>query len=249
MRKQVIMIALALLAGASLHTEAAAKKEKQQQHACCTQLVTDTDSLSYSAGYVLANIVKNQYLMGLAHQLEGTPDSLDMQTAYRGLYDALMNDTTRFNPQTAEAYLKERFEAGQKVKEEHQIAAGKQFLEENARKEGVVVLPSGLQYKVLTEGNGPVAKASDRVKVKYEGRLTDGTVFDSTERHGGEPAVFRPDGVIKGWTEALTMMPVGSKWQLYIPYDLAYGAQGAGPIPPYSTLVFDVEVVGIEETE
>ena len=87
------------------------------------------------------------------------------------------------------------------------------------------------------------------MKVKYEGRLVDGTVFDSTEKHGGEPATFAPNQVIKGWTEALTMMPVGSKWQLYIPQELAYGSRAAGEIPPYSTLIFDVEVVGIEETK
>ena len=130
--------------------------------------------------------------------------------------------------------------------------AGEDFLAANAKlakkkKSGIVVLPSGLQYKVLQQGNGPVAKATDKVKVKYEGRLIDGTVFDSTEKHGGEPATFAPNQVIKGWTEALTMMPVGSKWQLYIPQELAYGNRAAGSIPPFSTLIFDVEVLEIVE--
>ena len=128
--------------------------------------------------------------------------------------------------------------------------AGEDFLAANAKlakkkKSGIVVLPSGLQYKVLQQGNGPVAKATDKVKVKYEGRLIDGTVFDSTEKHGGEPATFAPSQVIKGWTEALTMMPVGSKWQLYIPQELAYGSRAAGSIPPFSALIFDVEVLEI----
>ena len=132
------------------------------------------------------------------------------------------------------------------AKEEKLKKAGKDFLEENAKKEGVIVLPSGLQYKVLKQGDGAIAKANDKVQVKYEGRLIDGTVFDSTDKHGGEPVTFSPNQVIKGWTEALCMMPVGSKWQLYIPQELGYGARGAGQIPAYSTLVFDVEVIGIE---
>jgi FKBP-type peptidyl-prolyl cis-trans isomerase FklB len=130
--------------------------------------------------------------------------------------------------------------------------AGEDFLAANAKlakkkKSGITVLPSGLQYKVLVKGDGPVAKATDKVKVKYEGRLIDGTVFDSTEKHGGEPATFSPNQVIKGWTEALCLMPVGSKWQLYIPQELAYGDHDTGQIKPFSALIFDVEVIGIEE--
>ena len=130
--------------------------------------------------------------------------------------------------------------------------AGEDFMAAQAKlakkkKSGITVLPSGLMYKVLTKGNGPVAKATDKVKVKYEGRLLDGTVFDSTEKHGGEPATFSPSQVIKGWTEALTMMPVGSKWQLYIPQELAYGSRDAGQIKPFSALIFDVEVLEIVE--
>ena len=130
--------------------------------------------------------------------------------------------------------------------------AGEDFMAAQAKlakkkKSGITVLPSGLMYKVLTKGNGPVAKATDKVKVKYEGRLLDGTVFDSTEKHGGEPATFSPSQVIKGWTEALTLMPVGSKWQLYIPQELAYGSREAGQIKPFSALIFDVEVLEIVE--
>jgi FKBP-type peptidyl-prolyl cis-trans isomerases 1 len=111
-----------------------------------------------------------------------------------------------------------------------------------------VTLPSGLQYKVLTQGTGAVAKADDKVRVRYEGRLIDGTVFDASAKHDDNGVVFQPKQVIKGWTEALTMMPVGSKWQLYIPQELAYGQRGAGKdIRPYSALIFDVEVLGIED--
>ena len=98
---------------------------------------------------------------------------------------------------------------------------------------------------MLVKGDGPVPQRSDKVQVHYEGRLIDGTVFDASAKHGDQPSEFQPDQVIKGWTEALTMMPVGSKWQLYIPQQLAYGERNMGTIKPYSTLIFDVELVGI----
>ena len=123
------------------------------------------------------------------------------------------------------------------------IEAGKKFLEENKKREGVVTLPSGLQYEVITEGNvGHYAKATDQVQCHYEGTLIDGTLFDSSIKRG-QPAVFGVNQVIPGWVEALQLMPEGAKWKLYIPSDLAYGAQGAGEmIPPHSTLVFEVEL-------
>lgn len=124
--------------------------------------------------------------------------------------------------------------------------AGQKFLEENKTKEGVVTLPSGLQYKIITAGNGDKPKATDKVSVHYEGTLLDGTVFDSSIKRG-KPASFQVNQVIKGWTEALQLMPVGSKWELYIPYDLAYGDRETGrDIKPYSMLKFSVELLGIE---
>ena len=123
------------------------------------------------------------------------------------------------------------------------IEAGKKFLEENKKREGVVTLPSGLQYEVITEGNvGRYAKATDQVQCHYEGTLIDGTLFDSSIKRG-QPATFGVNQVIPGWVKALQLMPEGAKWKLYIPSDLAYGAQGAGEmIPPHSTLVFEVEL-------
>ena len=123
------------------------------------------------------------------------------------------------------------------------IEAGKKFLEENKKREGVVTLPSGLQYEVITEGNvARYAKATDQVQCHYEGTLIDGTLFDSSIKRG-QPATFGVNQVIPGWVEALQLMPEGAKWKLYIPSDLAYGAQGAGEmIPPHSTLVFEVEL-------
>ena len=119
-------------------------------------------------------------------------------------------------------------------------------IEENAKKEGVVTLPSGLQYKVLREGNGAIPKLDDNVVVKYEGTLIDGTKFDSSYDRNPQTTTFKPTQVIKGWTEALTMMPVGSKWMLFIPENLAYGERQAGKIPAYSTLIFTVELEEIK---
>ena len=125
------------------------------------------------------------------------------------------------------------------------IEKGKAFLAENAKKEGIVTLPSGLQYEVITEGNGKKPSATDRVKCHYEGTLIDGTLFDSSIKRG-QPAVFGVNQVIKGWVEALQLMSEGAKWRLFIPSDLGYGAQGAGEmIPPHSTLIFEVELIEV----
>lgn len=148
-------------------------------------------------------------------------------------------------PDEANNILQDYFEKLQKERGGKAKAAGEKFLAENKDKEGVVALPSGLQYKILKEGNGPKPKASDTVKCHYEGRLIDGTVFDSSIRRG-EPAEFPIGGVIQGWVEALQLMPVGSKWQLYIPSEMAYGSHGAGQaIGPDETLIFDVELLAI----
>ena len=125
------------------------------------------------------------------------------------------------------------------------ITHNKAFLEENKKNPNIVTLPSGLQYEVIKEGNGKKPKATDRVRCHYEGTLIDGTLFDSSIKRG-EPAVFGVNQVIKGWVEALQLMSEGAKWKLYIPSDLAYGAQGAGElIPPHSTLVFEVELIEV----
>jgi FKBP-type peptidyl-prolyl cis-trans isomerase FklB len=132
-----------------------------------------------------------------------------------------------------------------KSQNQESIAAGDAFMAENAKKEGVVTLPSGLQYEVIRAGNGAIPADTDQVKVHYHGTLIDGTVFDSSVERG-EPATFGVTQVIAGWTEALQLMPVGSKWRLYVPYDLAYGAADRGTIKPFSNLIFDVELLGIE---
>ncbi len=127
-----------------------------------------------------------------------------------------------------------------------QAKAGIEFLEANANKDGIISLPSGLQYEVMTSGDGEKPSAEDKVNTHYHGTLIDGTVFDSSVERG-EPISFPLNGVIAGWTEALQLMPVGSKWRLFVPSHLAYGERGQGAIQPHSTLIFEVELLAIEK--
>ena len=203
------------------------------------------------AGIDIAGQLTQRMLPGVKKEFTDTPDSILTELFYRGFTDALANDTTVMKLQAAEELFKAKQAYNKSAKEEKLYGpnreAGRKFLTENKLKDGVITTPSGLQYKVLKQGDGEVPQRTDKVKVHYEGRLVDGTVFDSSAKHGSEPASFRADQVIKGWTEALTLMPVGSKWQLYIPFELAYGERNAGQIKPYSALIFDVELVGIEK--
>lgn len=202
------------------------------------------------AGIDIAGQVSKRMLPSMKKEFTGTPDSINNAIFYRGFTDGVKRDTTIFTLNKASELYQQKAQQNKDVKNNALREAGRKFLEENKTKEGVITTASGLQYKVLTKGTGEVPQLTDRVKVHYEGRLIDGTVFDASKKHGTEPATFRPDQVIKGWTEALTMMPVGSKWQLYIPYELAYGERGAGnDIKPFSTLIFDVELVGIEKSK
>ncbi len=195
--------------------------------------------VAHAAGTLIAKMVASRIYPAAKKEFAATKDSVDQALFNKGFLASLANDTTFFTAAKAEDYQNEMLTAG-----------GKQWLADNAKKPGVKVMPSGLQYKVLKEGHGEVPKASDEVEVIYEGRLTDGTVFDATSKHKGVTTdKFNAGRLIKGWTEALTMMPVGSKWQVYIPQELAYGKRAAGQIPPYSTLVFDLELVSIVKPE
>ena len=204
-----------------------------------------------TAAIEIASQVKSRMLPGITNEFKDSPDSIIAKFLFRGFVDALSTDTTHFTQTAAETYFKAKQEADKKAKEEKLYGpnrdAGIKFLKDNAKKDSVITTASGLQYKVLVKGDGEVPQATDKVLVNYEGRLVDGTVFDASKKHGDKPAEFRADQVIKGWTEALTMMPVGSKWQLYIPQELAYGERNMGNIKPYSALIFDVELVGIDK--
>ena len=170
---------------------------------------------------------------------------ISVEDFIKGMQAVLQGAATEITHMEAQKVVSEHF---QKLAEEQYAkvkAEGEAFLAANAKKEGVVTLPSGLQYEVLVEGNGKKPKASDRVRCHYEGTLIDGTLFDSSVRRG-EPAVFGVSQVIAGWVEALQLMAEGSKWRLYIPQNMAYGAHGAGEnIPPYSALIFDVELIEV----
>ena len=210
----------------------------------------DPKKKAYMVGMDIARQLNERMIPGMTQEFLDSPDSIIPEKLFRGFEDALKGDSSVFTTAAATQYFAEKQQADKAAKEEKLYGAnrdaGRKFLEENAKKEGVITLPSGLQYKVLVKGEGEVPQANEKVQVNYEGRLIDGTVFDASSKHGDDPAEFIPTQVIRGWTEALTMMPVGSKWELYIPYELAYGERGAGnDIKPYSTLVFDVELVGI----
>jgi FKBP-type peptidyl-prolyl cis-trans isomerase FklB len=205
-------------------------------------LKTQKDKVSYAIGM---NIGKSLH-----------KDSVDIDAAIfaRGVKDALtsakslLTDEEMKTVLTAlQGELRKQQEDAARVAAEANKKAGEVFLTENKTKEGVVTLPSGLQYKIITPGTGPKPTASDSVVCNYRGTLLDGKEFDSSYKRG-QPATFPVSGVIKGWTEAVQLMPVGSKWQLFVPADLAYGARGAGPdIGPESTLIFEVELVSIQE--
>ncbi|MBQ8096091.1 MAG: FKBP-type peptidyl-prolyl cis-trans isomerase [Prevotella sp.] len=202
---------------------------------------------AYRAGFQIADQVKSGMLPRMKQEFTDTPDSIIEPILFRGFVDAIAKDESVMNMRKAERLFKKKQESNHEAMVAAKNKVGREFLAENAKKEGVITTPSGLQYKVLVQGSGQVPQATDKVKVNYEGRLIDGTVFDASSKHGNDPISFRADQVIRGWTEALTMMPVGSKWQLYIPQELGYGERQAGNIPPYSVLIFDVELVGIEK--
>lgn len=163
----------------------------------------------------------------------------------QAISDVLEGNSTAITHQEAREIVNTYFAELEAKMNAANIEHGKAFLEENAKKDGIKTLPSGLQYEVITEGNGKKPKATDQVRCHYEGTLIDGTLFDSSIQRG-QPAVFGVNQVIQGWVEALQLMTEGSKWRLYIPSELGYGAQGAGEmIPPHSTLIFDVELIEV----
>jgi FKBP-type peptidyl-prolyl cis-trans isomerase FklB len=196
-----------------------------------TPPTTDKQKLSYALGMDVGGALKKQAF------------DLDQQTFLNAVRDGL-SGTPQMSEEECRKVLMD-FSQQLQAKRQAQADSGKPFLAANKAKPDVVSLPSGLQYKVIKKGTGPMPSATDTVTVKYRGTLIDGTVFDDSEKHGGT-ATFPVNGVIKGWTEALQKMNVGSKWQIFIPADLAYGDRGAGTdIPPGSTLIFDVELVSI----
>lgn len=196
---------------------------------------TDLDKASYSLG------------MNIGTSLKGEGVSvINVEMFAKGLTDMMNGNSLELSVQEAYESIQQFLAMANAKKFEKNITEGKKFLEENAKRPGVVTLPSGLQYEILKEGNGPKPKATDTVTTHYHGTLIDGTVFDSSVVRN-EPASFPVNGVIQGWVEALQLMPVGSKWKLFIPSDLAYGANPhpGGPIEPHMALIFEVELLEI----
>ena len=202
----------------------------------------DNATKAYGAGISIAAMLEDRMVPGVTEEFKDSDSPIQHDLLVQGFIASLKKDTTFFQQEAAETLMRTTRDAVKHAKEEAAKEEGRKFLAENATKEGVKTLPSGLQYKVLREGTGKVADVNDEVVVKYEGRLIDGTIFDSSYERNPQTSKFRPNQVIKGWTEALSMMPEGSKWELYIPENLAYGERQAGKIPAFSTLIFTVEV-------
>ena len=192
------------------------------------------DKFSYAIGLGIG-----QNLLSMGAQ------GINAEDFAQAIADVLNRKETAISHNEAREIVNKYFmELEEKMNAEN-IEKGKAFLEENAKKEGIITLPSGLQYQVITEGNGKKPSATDKVKCHYEGTLIDGTLFDSSIKRG-QPAVFGVNQVIRGWVEALQLMSEGSKWRLFIPAELGYGAQQAGEmIPPHSTLIFEVELIEV----
>ncbi|MBB3102809.1 FKBP-type peptidyl-prolyl cis-trans isomerase [Azomonas macrocytogenes] len=200
------------------------------------ELSSDEARVSYGIGLQLGGQLR-----------ENPPPGVDLEAVLAGVRDAFAGSGSRIDPEVLNAsfrVIRERMQAEEASKSEAAAAAGQAFLADNATREGIVVLPSGLQYEVLSTGEGPRPNRDDSVRTHYHGTLVDGTVFDSSYQRG-QPAEFPVGGVIAGWTEALQLMNGGSKWRLYVPSELAYGGQAIGSIPPHSVLIFDVELLDI----
>jgi FKBP-type peptidyl-prolyl cis-trans isomerase len=199
-----------------------------------TELSNELDSVSYLLGHSYAKGLKSK----------GGVSVVDHKSFLVGMQRAFEDKEVEINEEEASAFMQAYFSKIDEAKAADAKAEEDIFLNENKAKDGVSVTESGLQYSVITEGNGPKPLKEDKVKVHYTGKLTDGTVFDSSVERG-EPTVFAANQVIPGWTEALTMMPVGSKWELVIPSNLGYGPRAQGPIPANATLIFEVELLEI----
>lgn len=192
------------------------------------------DKFSYAIGLGIG-----QNLLSMGAQ------GINVEDFAQAIADVLNRNETAISHNEAREIVNKYFAELEAKMNAENIEKGKAFLAENAKKEGVVTLPSGLQYEVIKEGNGKKPSATDRVKCHYEGTLIDGTLFDSSIKRG-QPAVFGVNQVIQGWVEALQLMTEGSKWRLFIPSELGYGAQQAGEmIPPHSTLIFEVELIEV----
>ena len=205
----------------------------------------DKQFMAHSAGVQIAQMLETRMYPGVANEVKNTQWTLDSINFNRGFIDAVVNDTTVMKAANAKKFFENTMTTEKRRQEDAYKKENTDWLAANAKKEGVVTLPSGLQYKVLTAGTGEVATKDDNVTVRYEGKTIDGNVFDSSYKRG-ESATFPLNGVIAGWTEGVQLMSEGAKYRFFIPYQLAYGERGAGAaIPPFAALVFDVELIKV----
>ncbi len=232
MNYKIVFLAFILII-ATIQTGYSQKKKGTKKKDKVSTVVSQNDnntmdSISYAFGIVLGNNLKQQKI-----------SDLDLDDLKKGI-EAVLNGTSKMDAQAATQMVNEHMTKAQQAK-------GLAFLAENKKRKEVETLPSGLQYEILKKGDGALPASTDKVTTHYHGTLIDGTVFDSSVNRG-EPASFPVNGVIQGWQEALVLMPVGSKWRLFVPSDLAYGARGAGgSIGPHETLIFEVELLKIGE--
>ena len=212
----------------------------------------DKKKAAYFAGIEIGQQIANNMMKGLNYNLfgEDSTQTVSLNNFMAGFVSGVTGKDSKMTVNEADSVAEVLFQRIKAKSQEKQFGANKaegaKFLAANAKKEGVKTLPCGVQYKVLKDGNGAMPADTSIVVVNYEGRLIDGTVFDSNKSHGGEPATFRVGQVIKGWQEALKAMSVGSEWEIYIPQELAYGANQQGSIPPFSLLIFKVELLEVK---
>ncbi len=212
----------------------------------------DKKKAAYYAGVQIGQQISTQMIPGINHEIfgEDSTKTISLKNFMAGFVTGATNGKGLMTPENAQMIFQTKMQQIKaKVAEEQYGAnkkAGEKFLADNAKKPGVKTLPSGVQYKVIKEGTGAIPADTSLIKVNYEGRLVNDTVFDSSYKRG-TPATMRANQVIKGWTEVLTKMPVGSVWEVYIPQELAYGEREMGQIKPFSTLVFKIELLSIEK--
>jgi len=234
MKKVILSVLCLSVINAGLMAQ---KKKDQPKKSAGIQMMTSVDSFSYAAGITIANQLKSQGI-----------NQLNLPLMMIGMSDVLANNKTLMTPEQAGMTLQQKLQEYNQKKVELLKSKGVEYLETCKKKPGVIELPNGLQYEVLTPGdpNGMKPTKEDTVIVHYVGTLIDGTEFDNSVKRG-EAIEFPLGGVIKGWTEILQLMTIGSKWKVYIPSELGYGERGAGAsIPPYSTLIFEIDLKGIK---
>lgn len=242
MKRLFILSLIICVIAACGFTESKESQDTKKMSSKKLKLENQKQKLSYSIGF------------DLGRRLRNIISEIDLSIVAQGVMDGAAGDE-KAQIETQEMHkvitefnvaMRKKHEEGKKIQGEKNKVEGKKFLEENAKKEGVLTTKSGLQYKIIKAGTGPHPKATDFVKVHYKGTFIDGTEFDSSFKRG-KPATFPLTRVVKGWTEALQLMKVGAKWKLFIPPDIGYGKGGRGTIGPEATLIFEVELLGIDQ--